>query len=100
MQRYSKNNDEFLSQLYRAIACLETEEECREFLEDLCTYQERDSFAQRLQVAKMLKQLYTYNDIIKKTGASTATISRVNKSLHDGNKSYDVIFDRIEDKKN
>lgn len=97
MQRYYKNNDEFLSQLYKAIACLKTEEECKAFFEDLCTYQELGSFAQRLQVAKMLNEKYVYNDIIKKTGASTATISRVNRSLHDGNKSYDIVFERLEE---
>jgi TrpR-related protein YerC/YecD len=95
----SNKESEFASQLYQAISKLQTEEECRAFFEDLCTYQEINSFAQRFQVAKMLKENHIYSNIVEKTGTSTATISRVNRSLHNGNNGYDIVFERMGIKK-
>lgn len=85
------DNDE----LYNAILKLETVEECRNFFEDLCTVTELASITQRLKVAKMLTENCVYTDIAAKTGASTATISRVNRSLRYGNNGYDVVFSRL-----
>ncbi|MBP3330699.1 MAG: hypothetical protein J6L89_07690 [Clostridia bacterium] len=79
----------------RSILALETEEECFNFFCDLCTVTELQSISQRLVVAKMLSDKEVYSDIVKKTKASTATISRVNRSLKYGNEGYEVIFDRI-----
>ena len=69
------------------------------FLEDICTISEYQSLAQRFEVAKMLMDKRTYLDISEKTGASTATISRVNRSLNYGNDGYDMVFKRMEEKK-
>lgn len=93
----NKKNDAsvFEDQLYEAISCLKSPEEVKKFLTGLCTYQEISSFAQRLQVARMLMENHVYNDIVGKTGTSTATISRVNRSLHDGNNYYNEVFDRL-----
>lgn len=82
-------------QLYKAILALETEEECHAFFEDLCTVTEIFSLSQRLEVAKMLRQKKTYLTIAEETGASTATISRVNRTLHYGNGLYDKILNRL-----
>ena len=81
--------------LFQAILCLQTQEECYDFFEDLCTVNELLSLSQRFEVASMLKQHNTYLEIAEKTGASTATISRVNRSLNYGNDGYDLIFDRL-----
>jgi len=81
--------------LIDAILCLKTKEECYNFLEDLCTVNELLSLSQRFEVATMLRQHKTYMEIGKKTGASTATISRVNRSLNYGNDSYELIFERL-----
>jgi len=88
--------------LFRAILTLETVEECADFFGDLCTVQELRAMAQRYQVAVMLKEKKVYSDIVKTTGASTATISRVNRSLHYGCDGYGIIFDRMraEDEEN
>ena len=66
------------------------------FFEDVCTVNELISLAQRFEVAGMLRKKHTYNDIAEKTGASTATISRVNRSLSYGNDGYEMVFSRIE----
>ena len=84
--------------LFDAILCLESREECYSFFEDLCTVNELISISQRLQVAAMLKNHCTYLEIAEKTGASTATISRVNRSLNYGNDGYDMVFERIDKK--
>ena len=84
--------------LFDAILCLESREECYSFFEDLCTVNELISISQRLQVAAMLKNHCTYLEIAEKTGASTATISRVNRSLNYGNDGYDMVFARLEEK--
>ncbi len=82
--------------LFDAILCLETREECYSFFEDLCTVNELLSLSQRFEVAAMLKEKKTYLEIADKTGASTATISRVNRSLNYGNDGYELVFDRME----
>ena len=78
-----------------AILTLKTREECYNFFEDLCTIPELKAMAQRLQVAKMLSESRVYSDIVAETGASTATISRVNRSLIYGCDGYSVVFDRL-----
>ena len=82
--------------LFDAILCLKTREECYGFFEDLCTVNELLSLSQRFEVAAMLKEKKSYLEIAEKTGASTATISRVNRSLNYGNDGYDLVFDRME----
>ena len=81
--------------LFDAVLCLQSREECYSFFEDLCTVNELLSLSQRFEVAAMLKDGKTYLEI---TGASTATISRVNRSLNYGNDGYELVFDRIEKK--
>jgi len=81
--------------LFDAILSLENKDECYSFFEDICTVNELLSLAQRFEVAAMLRQKKTYLEIAEKTGASTATISRVNRSLIYGEGGYDVVFDRI-----
>ncbi|MBQ7740150.1 MAG: TrpR-like protein, YerC/YecD [Eubacterium sp.] len=88
------NNVDFL---FKAILALESREECYDFFEDLCTVQELKTLAQRIVVAKMLSDKRVYTDIVNETGASTATISRVNRSLQYGCDGYDKIFERIEE---
>ncbi len=90
--------DENIDFLVRSVLALETEEECFNFFCDLCTVTELQSISQRLVVAKMLSDKEVYSDIVKKTKASTATISRVNRSLKYGNDGYEVIFDRLREK--
>lgn len=82
--------------LFDAILCLENREECYAFFEDICTINEILSYAQRFEVAKMLYDHKTYLEIAEKTGASTATISRVNRSLNYGNEGYDMVFGRMD----
>lgn len=84
--------------LFRAILSLETEEDCRKFFTDLCTVNEMKSISQRVVVAKMLTEKQVYSDIVAETGASTATISRVNRSLSYGEGGYDIAFDRMKKK--
>ncbi len=86
--------------LFKAILALETREECYDFFEDLCTVQELKTLAQRLVVAKLLSEKAVYTDIVNETGASTATISRVNRSLQYGCDGYDKIFERIKEADN
>ena len=81
--------------LLNAILRLETMEECDRFFEDLCTAQELMALTQRLLVASMLSDKKVYSDIVAKTGASTATISRVNRSLNYGRDGYQIIFERL-----
>lgn len=85
-----------VEQLFKAIMCLESTEECFDFFEDLCTINELLSLSQRFEVAKMLREQRTYLEIAEKTGASTATISRVNRSLNYGNDGYDMVMKRLE----
>ena len=91
----SKNvRTEAVDHLFDAILSLENKEECYKFFEDVCTVNELLAFSQRYEVAKMLRQQKTYLDIAEKTGASTATISRVNRSLNYGCDGYDMVFAR------
>ncbi len=83
--------------LFDAILQLRTREECYMLFEDLCTVQEMKALSQRLVVAKMLSEGRVYSEIVKTTGASTATISRVKRSLDYGCDSYTMVFDRMED---
>ena len=81
--------------LMNAVLKLETLEECYNFFDDLCTVQELKALNQRLAVASMLSQGKVYSDIVAMTGASTATISRVNRSLNYGSDGYKDIFERL-----
>lgn len=83
--------------LIDAVLALETKEECMNFFEDLCTIPELKAMSQRLQVAKMLSENIVYSEIVEKTGASTATISRVNRSLIYGTEGYASIFNKLGD---
>jgi len=92
----SKLQSEEMDFLFDAILSLKDKEECYKLFEDVCTINEIKALEQRLQVAKMLKQKRTYLDIASTTGASTATISRVNRSLNYGSDGYNLVFERIE----
>ncbi|MBQ6848735.1 MAG: TrpR-like protein, YerC/YecD [Clostridia bacterium] len=81
--------------LFNAILQLKNEDECYQFFEDLCTVNELKAMSQRLVVAKMLSDGRVYSDIVEATGASTATISRVKRSLEYGCDSYSMVFDRM-----
>lgn len=81
--------------LFKAILCLQSVEECYTFFEDVCTINEILSLSQRYEVAGLLREGQTYLDISEKTGASTATISRVNRSLNYGNGGYDLVWGRL-----
>ncbi|MCI6609777.1 MAG: YerC/YecD family TrpR-related protein [Ezakiella sp.] len=81
--------------LFEAILRLETMEECYRFFEDICTIKEIQAIAQRLEVAKQLRENKTYNEIEAETGASTATISRINRSLNYGADGYNLIFKKL-----
>ena len=94
-----KIRGEAVDHLFEAILTLKTPEECYAFFEDVCTVNELLSLSQRYEVAKMLREKKTYLDIAESTGASTATISRVNRSLNYGNDGYDMVFTRLENKK-
>lgn len=84
-----------VDRLFDAILCLKNRDECYNFFEDLCTVNELLSLSQRFEVASMLRNNNTYLEIADKTGASTATISRVNRSLNYGNDGYDMILERL-----
>ena len=91
-----KIRTEEVDHLFDAILSLKDKEECYTFFEDVCTVNELLSLSQRFEVAKMLRDQKTYLDIAEKTGASTATISRVNRSLNYGNDGYDMVFSRMQ----
>jgi len=90
-----KMKTESIDFLFEAILCLKNKDECYTFFEDICTVNELLSITQRFEVAKMLREQKTYLEIAEKTGASTATISRVNRSLNYGNEGYDMVFERM-----
>lgn len=92
-----KIRTEAVDNLFEAILNLKNKEECYLFFEDVCTVNELLSLSQRFEVAKMLRERKTYLEIAEKTGASTATISRVNRSLNYGNDGYDMVFSRLQD---
>ena len=85
--------------MYKAILSLETVEECMKFFDDLCTVSELLAMEQRYQVASCLDDGMIYNDILAETGASSATISRVNRSLQYGNGGYSIVFERTKEAK-
>ena len=87
-----------LDQLFEAVLSLKDVEECYRFFDDLCTMNEIQSLAQRLEVARMLREGFTYHKIETETGASTATISRVKRCLNYGNDAYEMALERITDK--
>ena len=87
-----------VKELFEALLSLQNLEECYLFLEDLCTTNEILTLAQRYQVAKLLEQKYTYQEIADMSGASTATISRVKRSMDDGNGGYEIMFNRLREK--
>ena len=91
-----KIKTEAVDHLFDAILTLKDPEECYKFFEDVCTINEIQSLSQRFEVAKLLREKRTYLEIAEQTGASTATISRVNRSLNYGNDGYDMVFRRME----
>ncbi len=91
-----KIRTEAVDSLFEAILSLESRQECYKFFEDICTVNELLSLSQRFEVARMLRQEKTYLEIAERTGASTATISRVNRSLNYGNDGYDMVLQRIQ----
>ena len=88
-----------VDELFDAILSLQSKEECYSFFEDLCTINELLSLSQRYEVASMLRDKKTYLEIAEKTGASTATISRVNRCLNYGTDGYELVFERMADDK-
>ena len=87
-----------LDMLFQAILELENIDECYKFFEDIATITELKAISQRIQVAKMLREKRVYTEIAEATGASTATISRVNKCLNYGQGGYDLVLDRLNSK--
>ncbi len=87
--------DDYTDDMFEGILQLNTVEECYKFFMDLCTPREIKSMAQRYTVAKMLIDKRVYSDIVNETGASTATISRVNRSFESGDDGYKMVFDRV-----
>ena len=94
-----KLKNEAVDSLFDAVLTLQTKEECYSFFEDLCTVNELLSLSQRFEVASMLRDKKTYLEIAEQTGASTATISRVNRSLNYGSDGYELVFSRLKEKK-
>lgn len=92
----SKIKDKNTDFLVDCILQLKDKNECYDFFEDLCTVTEFHAMAQRIVVAKMLSEKKVYSDIVRETGASTATISRVNRSLQYGCNGYEKVFERVE----
>ena len=90
ISKKEKNED-----FYRAILLLENEEECYSFFRDVCTVTELRAMEQRFEVARMLTQGKVYSEILERTGASSATISRVARSLNDSSGGYDKVFGRM-----
>ena len=91
----SKLRSEGMDFFFNTVLQLENIDECYAFFEDICTIKELQSIAQRVNVAKLLTEGKVYTDIAAITGASTATISRVGRSLNYGNDGYDLIFNRL-----
>lgn len=95
MKYDSKLKNDQVDAYFQAILQLKDIEECYRFFEDICTVKEIQSIAQRLEVAKLLRMNKTYNEIETETGASTATISRINRSLNYGSDGYNLVLDRL-----
>lgn len=98
MMQIDKLRGEHLDQLFDAILSLKDKEECYQFFDDLATMSEIQSLAQRLQVAKMLREGYTYHVIVSESNASTTTISRVKRCINYGNDGYEMVLDRLTSK--
>ena len=94
-----KLRNESTDLLFESILTLKSVDECYSFFEDICTIKEIQSIAQRVVVAKMLTEGSVYSDIVEATGASTATISRVNRSLNYGSDGYKIAFKMLEEQK-
>lgn len=93
----AKFQDENVKDFFKAVLTLNTEEECEKFFDDICTVPELKAISQRLAVAKMLSDKRVYSDIVNETGASTATISRVNRSLNYGSDGYEIVLSRLKE---
>ena len=91
----SNLKSEAMDELFRAVLSLETSDECYAFFDDLCTIKELKSFAQRFQVARLLSSKKVFSEISQETGASTTTITRVNRSLTYGSGGYHTVMDRL-----
>jgi TrpR-related protein YerC/YecD len=87
---------ESVDDFFDAVLTLKNREECYKFFSDVCTAKGVKAVAQRFTVAEMLRDKKVYTEIVAKTGASTATISRVNRSLEESNNGYDIVFERLE----
>ena len=90
-----RENQDHSALLYEAVLALRDQEECRAFFQDLCTVAELKALSQRMEVAQLLDQGYIYNDILQRTGASSATISRVNRALQYGADGYKTVLPRL-----
>ena len=99
MNKGLKSKKERNTEMYEAILTLETVDECIRFFDDLCSVTELHAMEQRYQVAALLNKGHIYNSILEQTGASSATISRVNRSLMYGADGYEIAFKRLEEKK-
>lgn len=95
MEFNSKIKSDQVDGFFEAILLLENKEECYRFFEDICTIKEIQAIAQRLEVAKLLRANKTYNEIESETGASTATISRINRSLNYGSDGYNIVLRKL-----
>jgi TrpR-related protein YerC/YecD len=95
MMYSGKLRDDLLDRLFEAILLLKDTDECYRFFEDICTVAELKAMAQRLEVAKMIQENRTYGEISNRTGASTATISRVKRALNYGADGYKLVFERL-----
>ena len=93
-----KLKDDLNDQLCEAVLSLKSVEECYQFFEDICTIGELKAMSQRMEVARMLQAGHTYDDIVERTGASTATISRVKRCLNYGADGYKIVLSRLKDK--
>ena len=90
-----KLRDNLTDQLCKAMLTLKDTEECYQFFEDICPVSELKALAQRLEVARMLRAGHTYEEVVERTGASTATISRVKRCLNYGADGYDTVLNRL-----
>lgn len=93
-------HDNYADMLFKAVLQLKDIDECRRFFDDLCTISELRSMSQRVEVAHMLYEKKVYTDIAEMTGASTATISRVNKCLNYGENGYNLVLERLKEAEN
>jgi len=93
-----KLKDSLTDQLCEIVLLLKNTEECYQFFEDICTISELKALAQRLEVARMLDAGHTYDEIVERTGASTATISRVKRCLNYGADGYKIVLERLRQK--